>query len=126
MFPYLKDAEIRKPPPDVLKRRRALFDQLNALVIEGGGWITSTPGNRDVVVECLPGSRLPNVLADLGHNLAPEPGGERILPVAVSQKMTRNADGTLGTLTPGSTQPTTMVVHHPGVHKTRRFSFNVP
>jgi hypothetical protein len=40
--------------------------------------------------------------------------------------MTIGADGSLGPMTPGSTQATTMVVHHAGVHKTKRFSFEAP
>jgi hypothetical protein len=84
----------------------------------------STPGSSTVSIETLPDSAWPAVLAKR-YRLEEIEGGERILPVAVSQKMTMNADGTLGTLTPGSTQQTTMVVHHPGVHKTRRFSFTV-
>jgi hypothetical protein len=75
---YLKDAEIRKPPADIIKRRRERFDELNAFVTSGGGWLISTPGNRDVVVECLPESRLPNLLADRGYVLKPEQDGERI------------------------------------------------
>jgi hypothetical protein len=38
--------------------------------------------------------RLPDLLADRDYDLKSEPDGERILPVAVSQKMTMNADGT--------------------------------
>jgi hypothetical protein len=96
MTRYLKDAEIRKPPADVIKRRRERFDVLNELVTEAGGWILSTPGNREVVVECLPDSGLPNLLADRGHGLTPEPDGERILPVTA------------------------------GIARTKRFSFNMP
>jgi hypothetical protein len=70
-----------------------------------GGWLTSTPGSREVVFECLPGSRLPDLLADRDYDLKSEPDGERILLVAVSQKMTRNADGTLSPLTEGSSRP---------------------
>lgn len=64
-------------------------------------------GADNVTIECLPESNLPNALANMGHDLKPEPDGERILPVAVSQKMTRNVDGTLGSLTGGSTEAVT-------------------
>jgi hypothetical protein len=78
---YLKDAEIRKPPADIVKRRRERFDELNESVTEAGGWLVSTPGNREVIVECLPDSGLPNLLADRGHDLKPEQDGERIMPI---------------------------------------------
>ena len=89
MAPYLKDAEIRKPPADVVKRRRARFDELNALVTNNGGWLTSTPGHREVVVECLPDSGLPNLLADRGYDLMPEQDGEHILPITGTIAKTR-------------------------------------
>jgi hypothetical protein len=123
---YLKNADNFKAAPDVVKRRRAQFEALNEIVTEGGGWLTSTPGNREVVVECLPGSRLPDLLADRGYDLKPEQDGERILPVAVSQKMTRNADGTLGPVTEGSTQAVTTVFTAPGIAKVKRYAFEIP
>ena len=48
--------------------------------------------------------------------------GERIVVTAIREVMTINRDGSLAPMTPA----TAMVVHHPGVHKTRRFSFNMP
>ena len=65
-----------------------------------GGWITSVPGERTITFECLPGSSLPNTLADLGYDLRPEPDGERVLPHATRTEMIARADGTLSVLTP--------------------------
>ena len=63
------------------------------------------------------------VLIRRGYRLEEIQGGERIIPTAIREAMGINADGTLGPLTPGSTQATTMMVHHPGIVKTKRFSF---
>lgn len=84
-----------------------------------------TPGAKEIVIECLPESGLPNLLADRGYDLKPEPDGERILPHAVSQKMTRNVDGTLGVLIEGSTQAVTTIITHAGIVRTRRWSFHI-
>jgi hypothetical protein len=78
MSPYLKNPTFREAQ-DKIADRRAAFDELNALVTEGGGWLTSTPGHADVFLECLPDSTLPNALADRGHDLRKEPNGQRIL-----------------------------------------------
>jgi hypothetical protein len=40
--------------------------------------------------------------------------------------MIRHADGSFDVLIESSTRPTTVVVTHPGVAKTRRFSFAMP
>jgi hypothetical protein len=78
MPPYLKNPQFAKAP-DKIADRRAAFDELNELVTEGGGWLTSTPGHAEIFLECLPASGLPNVLADRGHDLRKEPDGQRIL-----------------------------------------------
>jgi hypothetical protein len=120
---YLRDPETKKARPDVLKRRRAWFEALNTEAQNRDAWIISTPGNREVIVECLLGSAWPDVLAKRGYRLEETEDGERIIPTAIREAMGINADGTLGPLTPGSTQATTMTVHHPGIVKTKRFSF---
>jgi hypothetical protein len=40
--------------------------------------------------------------------------------------MTQNADGTLAPITECSTQPTTMIVHQPGIRQTARFTMLAP
>jgi hypothetical protein len=120
---YLRDPETKKARPDVLERRRAWFEALNTEAQNHDAWIISTPGNREVIVECLLGSAWPDVLAKRGYRLEETEDGERIIPTAIREAMGINADGTLGPLTPGSTQATTMTVHHPGIVKTKRFSF---
>jgi hypothetical protein len=86
---YLKDMSTKPAAPDVIKRRREQFAGLNEIVTKSGGWLVSTPGNREVVVECLPQSDLPNLLADRGHDLKPEPDGERIMPTTGAIVRTR-------------------------------------
>jgi hypothetical protein len=53
MPPYLKNPQFAKAP-DKIADRRAAFDELNELVTEGGGWLTSTPGHAEIFLECLP------------------------------------------------------------------------
>jgi hypothetical protein len=93
--------------------RKAQFDRLNAIVIAGGGWITSIPGAIEVSVEVLPGSGLPDELRQLGYELEPDGEGQRILPAAITE----------GVITEGSTVP--VRVTHPGIVKVERYSFNL-
>jgi hypothetical protein len=124
-MPYLKDPQF-KPAPDVLTERRERFAGLNDFVTAHGGWIISVPGDREVVVETLPGSNLPNVLADMGHNLKPEPDGERILATAINEKFAYRTDGTLGPMTEGSTAKPAAVVTHAGPCRVQRWRFSLP
>lgn len=66
------------------------------------------------------------MLAKRGYSLEAIEDGERIIATAIREPMVINADGSLGPLTPGSTRPTTMVVHHTGTVKTRRFTSPAP
>jgi hypothetical protein len=123
---YLKDPSTRKPPPDVVAERRERFERLSAFVTRHDAWIILTPGAKEIIIECLPGSGLLNLLADRGYDLKPEQDGERILPLAVSQGMTRNADGALSSLIEGSTHAVTATFNAPGIVWTRRWSFHIP
>lgn len=62
--------------------QKSKFETLNEFVIGKGGWLTSVPGKRDVTMECLPGSTLPDDLRGLGHKLTEIRERERILPDA--------------------------------------------
>src|SRR5262245_36412912 len=83
-------------------------------------------GRRDRLIEVLPVSPWPQELRGRGFPLEEIEGGQRILPHAVRVEMTKNADGTLAPLTEGSTQPTTMIVHQPGICQTARFTMLAP
>jgi hypothetical protein len=53
-------------------------------------------------------------------------GGERTRLVPVSERFILNAGGTLGPLTEGSTQATTLLVHNAGITPVLRFVFEIP
>jgi hypothetical protein len=95
--------------------RKQRFDAVNKLVTASNGWVTSIRGAPEIVIECLPGSTLPDELRDLGYDLHDAGEGERILPAAIVERFTKNADGTLGPLTEGSTKPVTAILHHAGI-----------
>jgi hypothetical protein len=73
----------RKPfRSEVITDRKERFATLNKYVTARNGWLTSIPGEREVTMECLPESSLPDELEKLGYKLEPEGAGERILPHA--------------------------------------------
>lgn len=100
---------------------KARFAKLNAFVMARGAWITSVPGAPEITIECLPDSALPDELRAAGYDLREDGEGPRILPAAIVETFTKNADGTLGPLTEGSTQPVTSVVHHTGITRVMRY-----
>jgi hypothetical protein len=108
-----------------VKDRKARFAELNEFVRARHGWLTSVPGEVDVTMQCLPGSTLPDDLRGLGYDVQEVGDGERILPTAITDRLTQNADGTLGPVAAGSTLPVTMIVHHAGVVRVRRYEFRL-
>jgi hypothetical protein len=79
----------------VIAERKDRFASLNKYVTARNGWLTSIPGEREVMLECLPGSTLPDelragaefMLGDEKVRLPPykvvaDGEGERILPHA--------------------------------------------
>jgi hypothetical protein len=109
------------------------------IVSQNGGFPVSLPSAVEVLLDCLETSPLPIWLAEgldaiedgiqvrYGPfkltELAP---GQRILVDAIEVKLTRNANGSLSVLTPGSTQAVAMVQRHASIVRTRRFSFDMP
>jgi hypothetical protein len=87
---------------------------------------TRWPARRKSPLNACHRTPWPDALRERGYELEAMPDGERIVPIAIRDMMTLMRDGTLGTLTPGSTQPVSVVVHHPGIYKTKRFSFRAP
>ena len=108
------------------QKRADWFTSFNRECMAKGCRIISSPGASDVIIECLPGDPWPEELKARGFPLRPEPDGTRIVPYATRQEMTQNADGTLAPITEGSTQPTTMIVHQPGIRQTARFTMLAP
>jgi len=109
--------------PATVKDRLERFAELNRDVTAAGGWITSLPGAVEIVVECLPGSSLPDTLRAAGHDLREAGEGERILPLALVQRFAMRADGELELLTEGSTRPVAQTQAHAGIARVELFSF---
>lgn len=110
---------------DAIRERKAEFEALNDLVRRGGGWIVSVPGAREVRLEVLPGSPLPNALRARGYQVErDEPAhGERILPHSIVEWFVRGGDGTLELMTEGSTKPVASRFTHAGIVAVDRFFF---
>jgi hypothetical protein len=66
MMAYLHDPQF-KAAKDVVKRRREQFERLNEEARLNDSWIVSTPGNREVLIEVLPGSAWPAALIRRGY-----------------------------------------------------------
>ena len=62
------------------------FVALNKLVTLLNGWITSPPGEKVIRIECLPGSKLPDELAELGYRVTPIGEGQRLIPDGVIER----------------------------------------
>jgi hypothetical protein len=60
-----------------LQRR---FSRLNDWAMSKGAWLTSLPGHREVTIETLVGSTVPDELRASGYQLEEIEGGERIIP----------------------------------------------
>ena len=50
------------------------------------GWITSPPGEKIIRIECLPGSVLPDELAEVGYKVTPTGEGQRLIPDGVTER----------------------------------------
>lgn len=106
-----------------LDDRRARFDGINrACIAAQNAWLTSVAGDIDVAIEVTAGSSIPQRLHDLGYYLVADGRGQRIIPHAITERFTRNADGTLSPLVEGSTLP---IMHrtHAGIVEVQRFRF---
>jgi hypothetical protein len=109
---------------DKIKDRKEKFAALNDFVTKRKGWLVSIPGDRLIDFQCLPESDLPQQLARLGYAVHADGHTERILPAAIIEKFTRNADGSLEPLTEGSTQRVSIVTHA-GLTRVARFWFDM-
>jgi hypothetical protein len=114
-----------QPNPDVVSRKE-LFAGLNEFVTKRSGWLTSVPGERDVTMETLEGSGLPDAIRALGYDVTATGEGQRILANAIVEKFTTRADGEFEPLVEGSTKPIASTVTHAGIVKVKRYSFEIP
>ena len=71
----------------------------------------SAPGANEAVIGCFPGNPWPDELKEI----KPDGDGQRILATAVREEV----------VTAGSTVPA-MVLHHPDIVATKRFTFKAP
>lgn len=111
-----RPSEVTKPTAaQTLTERKELFEGVNAFVRKGGGWITSIPGARDVMMECLPGSALPDALREKGYTVEADGQGTRLIPHAITETV----------VTEGSTRPTYRTTHA-GIVSVQRFRFMLP
>jgi hypothetical protein len=101
------------------------FDKLNRAVIALGGWVVSIPGDRTIVVECLPGSNVPHRLRGAGYDLTEIEGGERIIAGAITERLELSSSGAFVPATEGSTKPIATTVVHSGICKVERFAFSM-
>jgi hypothetical protein len=126
-----------------LDERKKEFDLLNVYVTHRGAWITSPPGTREITLETLSSSTLPQELRDglsvkwravdgSMYRLSLPPldvreisEGQRILAGSIVENFARRADGALEPLTPGSTLPVAQVVTHAGICRVLKFVFDM-
>ena len=108
------------------QKRADWFTSFNRECMAKGCWIISSPGASEVIIETLPNDPWPGELKARGFPIRWLENGTRTVPYATREEMTQNADGTLAPITEGSTQPTTMIVHQPGIRQTARFTMLAP
>jgi hypothetical protein len=78
------------------------------------------------VVECLPGSELPDHLLAAGYDVRPAdpPEGERIIPGSITELLTLSSSGAFEAATENSTMPIYTRTHS-GVCRVRRYRFTI-
>jgi hypothetical protein len=86
----------------------------------------AVPGAREATIVALVGSALPGQLAALGWHVEKIGESQRILPHAVSQKLTVRADGELEPFVEGSSKPVTMVITNAGVANLECYDLRMP
>ena len=138
---YSREAPPRRVPlpGEMLAERKAKFASILKYVSARQGWLTSVPGEREVEMQCLPGSTLPDELRAgaeymLGGETVRLPkykvvaDGEttRILPHAVVEKLVRGPSGELVPLTEGSSRPIAETRTHAGICRVERYVFTIP
>jgi hypothetical protein len=107
-----------------IETRKEKFDKLNRAVTALGGWVVSIPGDQIIVIECLPGSVVPDRLRDAGYDLRPAdpPEGERIIAGSIVERLELSSSGAFEPATENSTKPI-FTRTHAGICKVLRFAF---
>jgi hypothetical protein len=115
------------PPDATIDERKKRFAGLNDFISTRGGWVTSVPAAPDPLrFEVLPGSPLPEQLTELGWVVRKSGTSQRILPHAISQRLTVRPDGTLGPLIEGSSAPPALVVTNAGIAVVEQYDLRMP
>jgi hypothetical protein len=109
-----------------IETRKEKFDKLNRAVTALGGWVVSIPGDQIIVVECLPGSVVPDRLRDAGYDLRPgdPPEGERIIPGSITERLELSSSGAFMAASENRTKPI-HIRSHSGVCRVRRYRFTI-
>ncbi|MGJ4939303.1 hypothetical protein ACQR1W_01915 [Bradyrhizobium sp. HKCCYLS1011] len=113
-------------PGQTAPNRREEFAALNRFITERGGWITSIPAAPEIAMECLEGSALPDELRALGYRLKPAGEGERIIAGTITERLSLTSCGVFEPLVDGSTKTIVRFMRHAGIHKVKRYSFDMP
>ncbi|MCK1632660.1 hypothetical protein [Bradyrhizobium sp. 162] len=100
------------------------FDEINQLISERQGWVTSVRGAPELRFECLPGSPLPDELREAGYEVSETDEGERILPAGLVERFIVGHDGERKLVTEGSTR-LAQVLTHAGIVKVMRHVFEL-
>lgn len=111
-----------KPMTPDQRTAQQKFQALNRWVTDRRGFITSSPGEAVIRLECLPGSTLPDELEAQGYSVIAAGEGERILSGSIVERFTRRADGELELMTEGSTKPVATTITHAGIVKVERYN----
>jgi hypothetical protein len=82
-------------------------------------------GAREVELQVLPDSKLPDDLRALGYQLEEIGETERILPAGITERFTRGADGELEPITAESTKPVAETRLHAGIVTVKRYAFEM-
>jgi hypothetical protein len=124
---YLKDPQWKRGDPerDAIEARKARHHGMVDFITAHGGWVVSVPGERQVRVQCLPGSSLPATLIRMGYEPKREQDETRILPVAVTQEFVQSSSGALA-VSEGSTKPVSMVTHSSRISPVEVWTFMLP
>jgi hypothetical protein len=63
-----RQAQTDSARAEAAERRQKLFTALNSFISSQGGWVVSTPGAKNLRIECVQGSALPAKLIELGYS----------------------------------------------------------
>jgi hypothetical protein len=99
---------------------------LNEFVTSRGGWFVSVPGDRDMRLQVLRGSGLPEQLAEMGYIVERTGESQHILPHAIRQKFEVSSSGALIPATEGSTKSVSVVVTNAGIAVVEQFDLRIP